>query len=93
MSVLLSLDVFVFFLRQHDTFLLFCIGDISLIFPRWLRDKGRKHLAFLEPERKKLTFPPSVSSSHHWFLRSPFREKVVVSSAMGQVYSLKWGLI
>ena len=65
MSVLLFLDILVFFLRQHNTFLLFCIRDITLIFLGWLRDKGRKHLAFLEPERKKLTFSPSIAFSHH----------------------------
>lgn len=65
MSVLLSLDIFVLFLRQHNTFFLFSICDITLIFLGWLRDKGRRHLAFLESERGKLAFFPCVAFLHH----------------------------
>lgn len=47
MSVLLSLDIFVCFLRQHNTFFLFSICGITLTWGGgWLRDYGRKHLAF-----------------------------------------------
>lgn len=35
----------------------------TLIFLVWLRDKGRRHLAFLEAEREKLTFFPLLLSS------------------------------
>lgn len=62
MSVLLSWDICLFS-RQHNTSFFFSVCALTLIFLGWLRDKGRRHLAFLEAAREKLTFFPLLLSS------------------------------